>query len=410
MTASKTFCVLPWLHLHFNSSGDVLHCCIGDEPMGHLSEGSPDEIVNNKNFKDLRLKFLNNQEPKSCAKCFEREKHGVTSMRQHHNQHFKQNIQDLLANTNSDGSVNNFNFKYWDFRFSNLCNMKCRMCGHTFSSQWYDDEIELAKIQNRKFNLESRVINAQDKSKIDLEQWVKDKIHDVEYCYFAGGEPLIMDEHYYILEQLIAHNRHDVKIRYNTNLLKLHYKKYDLIDMWKFFDSVQINASIDDIDSRAEYIRKGTRWVEIENNLKSLKDSKVKILIECTTQAMNVLTIPDLYTRLDELGIKPYQILLHNLLQTPRSHTIKILDDDLKQQVKDSFESYLNTLEPYLREAVEPSFKTVIDYMQDMSNCEDVLELRKQFKIKQIRLDKIRNEDFRTVFPKLKDWYNAIPM
>ena len=172
----------------------------------------------------------------------------------------------------------------------------------------------------------------------------------------------------------------------------------------------QINASIDDIDSRAEYIRKGTRWVEIENNLKRLKDSKVKILIECTTQAMNVLTIPDLYTRLDELGIKPYQILLHNLLQTPRSHTIKILDDDLKQQVKDSFESYLNTLEPYLREVIEPSFKTVIDYMQDMSNCEDVLELRKQFKIKQIRLDKIRNEDFRTVFPKLKDWYNAIPM
>ena len=127
MTISETFCVLPWLHLHFHPNGQVHHCCLSfkDIPMGNLSDGSPDEIINNENFKKLRLQLLNNEKPYSCTRCFDREKYNVTSMRQHQNQHFSKDIPQLINDTNTAGSLHKVNFKYWDFRFSNLCNMKC---------------------------------------------------------------------------------------------------------------------------------------------------------------------------------------------------------------------------------------------------------------------------------------------
>ena len=59
-----------------------------------------------------------------------------------------------------------------------------------------------------------------------------------------------MDEHYYILERLIEKKRFDVRIRYNTNLLKLKFKKWDNIELWKHFEHVNVLASLDAMDSR----------------------------------------------------------------------------------------------------------------------------------------------------------------
>ena len=57
MTVSETFCVLPWLHLHFHPNGQVHHCCLGhkDNPMGYLIEGSPEEIINNDMDKNISI-------------------------------------------------------------------------------------------------------------------------------------------------------------------------------------------------------------------------------------------------------------------------------------------------------------------------------------------------------------------
>ena len=412
MTVSETFCVLPWLHLHFHPDGQVHHCCLShkESAMGNLSDGSPDEIINNQNYKNLRLKLLNNEKPDSCVRCFEREQYNVKSMRQHHNEYFSEDIDQLINNTNTDGSINKATFKYWDFRFSNLCNMKCRMCGTGFSSLWFDDEVELERRGIGKTSIGKRVVNSQEKSQVNLKEWVDSKIQDVEYCYFAGGEPLIMEEHYYILKKLIDHKRFDVKIRYNSNLLKLNFKDFDLVDMWKRFDLVQMNASIDDIENRAEYIRKGTKWRDIENNIKRLLDTNIRLNVDCTTQAMNVLTLPELFQRLHEIGLPLTKVQLHNLLQFPRSFTVKILSDELKQQVEHKLLNYANTHSTYIQDDLTTKFKTVFEYMNDMQNFSDVENLRTQFKIKQNALDELRKEKFTDVFPHLKEWYDAIPV
>lgn len=418
---SNTFCILPWIHANFWPNGDVHHCCLGDwrEPMGNLSEDVPDNIVNNDNFKKLRLKMLNGEQPSSCSRCFERENNGIVSMRQHHNDRFSESIPEVIDNTHRDGHVDDYKFKYWDFRFSNLCNMKCRMCGSGFSSLWYDDEVQLKQMYNDNTLMpKDRVLNSADVSKTELKKWITEKIDDVEYCYFAGGEPLIMDEHYFILQQLVDANKSNVVIRYNTNLLKLKFKKYDLVDMWSFFKRVQVNASIDDIGNRAEYIRSGTVWDDVQENIIKLKKTNVILNIECTTQLMNVLYIPQLYDRMLQLGIQPQNILLHNILQTPNSYSIKILSDELKSQVTDNFDNYikklqrnvsLNTMKKETVDLVRERFDSVVSFMYDIDG-HDIPVLQQQFKLKQYRLDTIRNEDFVTVFPELKEWYNGISM
>ena len=415
MTASKTFCVLPWLHVNLWPSGDVHHCCLAekDNAMGQLSTATPDQIVNNQKYKDLRLKMLKGEKPYSCMRCFEREDHNIVSMRQHHNDFFQDRIDSVLSKTQPDGHVDDFKFEYWDFRFSNLCNMKCRMCGSHFSSQWYDEEVELVRrgdLNSKSYPVAShRLMNAQDTSSFDIIEWIDSKIDDVKYIYFAGGEPLIMDEHYYILQKLIEKNRTDVKIKYNTNLLKLRFKQHDLLDMWSNFKHIQVSASIDDVDARAEYIRKGTVWKDIENNLQKLTTTNVQLHVECTTQVLNVLNLPKLFERLQTIGIPSHDIMLHNVLQSPKYYTVKVLSDDLKQQVKNQFEDCLNTLEHKERAILEPKLKNIIDYMYDMNNF-DRQEQQRRFKKRTQQMDNLRQENFNQVFPELEEWYNGISL
>ena len=99
----------------------------------------------------------------------------------------------------------------------------------------------------------------------------KSYLKDIEDFYFAGGEPLITDKHYDILDHLIAENKTNALLQYNTNLSNLNYKKKSIIDYWKQFKLVQVRASLDHYGDRAEYIREGTDWNLIIENLKKVK-------------------------------------------------------------------------------------------------------------------------------------------
>ena len=72
---------------------------------------------------------------KQCTKCYEREENGFFSMRNDQNKNMGHYI-DLVDETHDDGTQERFEIKYYDIRFSNLCNLSCRSCGDIFSSNW----------------------------------------------------------------------------------------------------------------------------------------------------------------------------------------------------------------------------------------------------------------------------------
>jgi radical SAM protein with 4Fe4S-binding SPASM domain len=149
MKSSKpedVICAIPWIHLNLEPNGKVVPCCLTSHYnyfSGDLTTDSIEEIWNSDNMKKLRKEMINGVEPKICATCFDRERITGESGRVYHNREFKSVLKDIPIITETDGTCNKMELKYWDFRFSNLCNLKCRSCGPRYSSAWVPDAKKL---------------------------------------------------------------------------------------------------------------------------------------------------------------------------------------------------------------------------------------------------------------------------
>ena len=149
---SKTFCILPWIHMYVNPDGSVLPCCIAQhkERLGNVQEESIKDIWNNEKYKSLRKRMLAGEKCNECTACYSSEENNNQSMRQDKLNRFKESI-SLIQNTNSDGSLNEMNLKYFDVRWSNICNFKCRSCGSLYSSSWAAENNKQNNIQKEVF-------------------------------------------------------------------------------------------------------------------------------------------------------------------------------------------------------------------------------------------------------------------
>jgi radical SAM protein with 4Fe4S-binding SPASM domain len=399
------FCIIPWIHLNTEPNGRVKPCCayIGQE-FGNLKDTTLEEIWNSTYMKGMRKSFLENKIPKGCLTCTKKEASGGISYRMAVTERFKQYIGKAKANTLSDGTYETFEIIYWDFRFSNICNFKCRMCGYYNSSAWWDDFTPEVKKTKTKF-LDSSYYGT------DLMQYVDRFIDDVEEIYFAGGEPLLMAEHYQILDKLIAKERYDVFLRYNTNMSTIKYKYYDLINIWKRFKKVMIFASIDGIDENAEYSRAGTDWPRVEENLKQLSVSKVDYVISSTINIFSVFNFTQLVNRLMELNISTSKLLVSHV-NWPHHYMTSILPEELKDQVRLQLDQHLEKITPIITKEesqwLANLYAEIKFYLTSTTSKAETAQLQQKFKQETVKLDIIRKEDIRVAVPELAEWFDTL--
>lgn len=387
LAMSDKFCILPWVHLHTWPNNKVYPCCLTSDnfPVGDLSTQTLEEVWNGEGMKKLRKEMLSGIEPESCHRCFLQEKHSDHSNRTRMNEHFKHKF-SVVDETNDDGSLERMNLVYWDFRFSNICNFKCRSCGPQLSSGWYEDSKKLLGKLPDDCNFPS--------SKIDLWEQLQPQFEYVEEIYFAGGEPLLMEEHYLILEKLIELGKTDVRIRYNTNLSRLQYKKKNVLDYWNKFSNVEIWASLDSFKERAEYIRKGTNWQQIENNINLIKSNcpHVNFNISATLGVYNAYDIVNFVEYIISNGFVEKNKYMLNMIQTPEYLRIQTLPAHYK---KDLTEIYQNFIDKTGCDHTKQMFTSLISYM----NSEDYTRYLPDLIQHIDQLDSIRNENFKEVFP-----------
>ena len=388
----NTICALPWTHLASNPDGSILPCCYYyrfKKDFGNIDDGNFDELYNGELFKELRLSLLNGEKPVECTKCFGREALGRGSMRTRYNatDWAKETIREIPKITNEDGSLNEIKIKYWDVRFSNICNMACIMCGSDFSSKW---AAELG------LNKETKVLKNFEKSK--TYQFIDDNIQDVEEIYFAGGEPLIMDEHYYIMDKLVELGKTNVNLRYNTNMLKMEHKGKSVLDYWKVWKGkLDISPSIDAIGSRAEYIRYGTDWNKVDTNLKTLVDLGFKVEPLVAVGIHNILHLEDLYKYFLSIGIRNVGFNMidntqYNILWAPQQ---------LKDDALNIYNTAINNLgnHPGLKTAtVEIKSRLEKDADSSLSTFTEAIK----------KIDKMRKLDFWSTFPELAKYYCGV--
>lgn len=385
--------MLPWTHLHTWPNNKVLACCMSPQetPVGNLSTQSLEQVWNDKPMRDIRLAMLDNKEHPNCARCYEQERAGGFSLRMDANQRLAHHS-DIIATTSDTGTVDKLNLVYWDFRFSNICNFKCRSCGPQLSTGWYDD--------HKRLSGGKLPIDIPDPSK-DPNIWLQiEPLFDtVEEIYFAGGEPLIMEEHYRILNRLIDLGRTDVRLRYNTNMSRMSYKSLNVLEAWSKFDSVKIDASLDGYGECAEYIRTGTKWTTVEDNIRQCRMlPNVQLGINCTTSIQNVFHINDFYRWCVSTDFIQNKDDFHvNLVQDPEWLRIDALPPAVKQRAWNAFESTREWALGQGYRRVARDFQSAQHYMM----AQDTSHVLPTFRQRMQALDTLRGESFAQTFPQL---------
>ena len=389
------FCILPWMHLYINPKGKLLPCCVANDkkPFPMVTDGSFEEIYNSESMNKLRQNMLNDIPSSVCEYCYKLEKYGSHSHRKHSNyRYFEPRLKDVVDNTKEDGSLSEINVLYFDIRFSNVCNYKCRMCGPLYSTKWYEDADLLGWRIKPTDNFVS-IDNIKNFCHVNS-QYLK----SIKYIYFAGGEPLVQQQHYEFLEWCIE-NQIDAEIYYQSNGSVVKYGKYEIFDLWKKFKKVTFSVSIDGLGYMGEYIRSGFKTDTVDNNLTKIcqfMGNNKEITVNCTFMAYNAFFATEFF---DEMSTKDW-VLISNvytqLLIGPEYLQPKVLPKEIKEVAIEKIKtSKWFSLYP-------KKFEQLISNLQEDST--DMLW--KQFVDYTKKIDDRRDQNILNFFPELKKYYD----
>jgi MoaA/NifB/PqqE/SkfB family radical SAM enzyme len=401
------FCVAPWMALNIRQNGQVTPCCVCDYVYGDINKKSLWEIWNDEPIKKFREGMVKGIPNKNCQVCYNNQAAGKSSMREDYNI----NLFDHLASwwhdykkfvyeTNDDYSVNEPGFVFWDLKLGNKCNFKCRMCHWTSSSTF---ELE-------QFGKISGKWNASEKTYEEIEPY----IGMVNHLYFSGGESLIIDEHWKIMDKLIELGRNNkVTVAYNSNFSNLVYKGRHIFDLWDQFNrEIQVHISVDGVGARGELIRKGFNWDRFLSHAEQFrerfrnKELTHELHFDCTIQALNIFDFVTLHQYLYNSGLmKNVDFFFMNFLQTPREMSVWILDKKTKEAAKENIRNHIDNF------LIPNKSKVCVEFCESLITYIDLYQEQKlipQFLDSMRRFDRIRDENIIETFPEFQRIWNVI--
>jgi len=174
------------------------------------------------------------------------------------------------------------------------------MCGDMLSSQWESEERANNMINwtDRKNNwmrpeVRSQITQFQD-TQIEAEFAQAVAEHRVEEVYWVGGEPLMYEQHWRYMKQIIAQgDGQNVYARYNTNLSRVDYMGVNLYrDILSHLRDWQVCASLDGTGATGEWIRTGLDYNKWRDNFalgRNISTHRRQMRIDFT------LTLPGLF-------------------------------------------------------------------------------------------------------------------
>lgn len=427
---SQAFCMKPWVHLFVSQFGTVVPCCLtpwGKEgALGDVNEQSIPEIWNGEEMRKFRKTLLKDQPDERCKQCYESEKAGLRSARKMTNVLYADKL-DWALDTKRNGSSEKAKPIYWDIRISNLCNFKCRICGHHSSSQWYKDAQEMGTVSH------PTKIQHGPKNFDELLQQLEFVIDDLEEIYFAGGEPLLLEEHYQILDLLIERGKTDVKLRYSTNFSQTVFRGRDVFELWKNFEKVFVHASLDDSGERAELQRSGQSWESAVTERKRMLAvcPHVDFLITSTISVLNIHSIAAFHKDWVLSNLIEIDQLMPHTLRRPQFLNLRIFPKEEKRRIRKIMEDHIDWIVSYAKEhpPLPPSqedldqFSNLLEnlgmkettghikldiQLSELKNCLTYMDSKNdehlipEFIAFNEKLDELRGESTRAVLPELE--------
>lgn len=266
----------PWTHTYLSPQTERRMCCASREPAqnfeqyidtqsgtGRYRPITLDQHWNSEHMRSVRRRMMAGEILPECDVCNSKLLN-TDVYRTYFNQLFGHKLDQVWSSTTADGFTT-MQPVSWDYRFSNLCNFKCRMCGDMLSSSWETEQrtnnmVDWTNPKNNWMRPEVRqeISRFQD---TQIEKEFSDAVeeHRVEEVYWVGGEPLMYEQHWRYMRRMVElGDAQHVYARYNTNLSRVCYRGIDLYsDILAHLRDWQICASLDGTGATGEYIRTG---------------------------------------------------------------------------------------------------------------------------------------------------------
>ena len=418
---NKTFCMAPWTHTYLSPQTERRMCCASREPAqsfkqyidtgNDAKEYKPltlKEHWNSDHMKSVRLRMMAGEELSECEVC-DHKLLNTDVYRSYWNKLFSDRVDEAYTTTDETGATTMQTISF-DYRFNNLCNFKCRMCGDMLSSSW---EAETRK--NKTWTKESQPWMAsplrEQITHFQDTQVVQEFVDAVETktikeIYWCGGEPLMWDMHWKAMQRIIELGfAKEVYVRYNTNLSRTSLKGIKLFDLLPEFQDWQICSSLDGTGEVGEYIRDGLNY---EQWLRNFKEG---LAVAKTSREM----------RLDYTITLPGLLELKNMFDLSQELNTEILTKVMFTFSNDEILSplalpkkLLHTIIDEALEYIEPRAtrkqRALIEVLKNLKNRETFTATKKG-KERQERIDKIRRQDITKILAKDKrilDWWTSI--
>jgi sulfatase maturation enzyme AslB (radical SAM superfamily) len=387
----------------------------------HASRDSFLQARNSDVMKELRRDLLSGKKPEVCRLCWQEESVGTVSRRKREVVRYPKIVKKIEEFGNPDGSIDHTQFPltYIDLRLGNNCNLKCRYCGPSDSRSWYDDFVKLHfenspeapnfNFYGTKYDLvkngPSWDVSNDDFSWPQNPQFLTmlDQLLDyVDRLYFTGGEPTLIKAHWDLLDSCVKKGiAKNIYLEYNSNLSVLTDKHFET---WSHFRGVGLGCSIDGYGDAAAYLRPPVPWATVDNTFRKIANAGFRIdaLISSTLSIFNLLNYMEIIRyNLEFISPNISRIPVFHFLENPAHYSPKILSQAAKNFVIHSYDCFFKeiSVKLSLREQLQlaHAFKTISTYL----HSEDRSHLIKDFYRETERLDALRGQEFRKVFPEI---------
>ena len=365
---SKSFCIMPWIHLSTEPSGNVKICCLANKTLKkdehhsyNLGYDKVDEIYNTSQIRNNRHDMMAGIKIPDCSHCWKEEDAGGISQRITYTKDWltkKPELGNIIQESANNEYRVSYTPIYYDFRFGNLCNLKCRSCGSLNSTQ-INKEYTILKQKYPLFNEagpQYDTLNEWYRTDTFKENIYTD-LNKIEKLYITGGEPTLIDENYELLNSLVNIDRaKDVSIMFNTNMTNIRDDFYTLISKFKH---AEIAISIEGYGEIQEYLRYPSKWDHIDKNVRRIANlpQNISIFAVPVVQSVNLEYITDLFAYFDQINKECgyYRIkILPIMLDFPKYLKLSILPLDYKKQCWNKIEEFVSRT-PWLD--ADPFFK-----------------------------------------------------
>ena len=338
-----SFCVNPFYSYELPNKS---HCC-------HLPE--------KYNIEKIQKQMLNGHRPNECSKCWELEDQNLQSDRQIKNQSLAYwsglDLQQLFDHA-KQGNIKRLHYK---IDTTNRCNATCVTCCSFFSSSWALLEAKNDLIASSSWSLD---IN-------EIDQYID--YENAKMISFRGGEPLLSNANFKILEKLVNAGNTDCWVGFVTNgSLQPTARQTKILNQ---FTNVNFNFSIDGVKGKFEYMRYPLKWSTLLENIAWARSQNFTVSAAYTVSNLNAIyyketvewfeqnKIPYWFNQVSNPSYFAINLLPSNIIQSIDSANIRNLIQQLPECNNDDWDTLKQQI------AFQDTIKdiSIKDYMPEMA-------------------------------------------